>query len=163
MNGCLGDRNTERPRVTILYMQTKSLNHSVYRHEYHIVWNTKYRYKILKPYVSARLQDSLFETARQHPEIYIVRMNTDNDHVHLVVEIAPSVSVAAAVGRLKANASKDLKRAFKFLKKIYLDQGIWSVGYFSSTVGLDEAMIIKYVSYQGQRDKPSPQQGFDFA
>ncbi len=92
-----------------------------------------------------------------------MRMNTDNDHVHLVVEIAPSVSVAAAGGRLKANASKDLKRAFKFLKKIYLDQGIWSVGYFSSTVGLDEAMIIKYVSYQGQRDKPSPQQGFDFA
>ncbi|NBX50668.1 hypothetical protein EBT25_12195, partial [bacterium] len=72
------------------------------------------------------------ETARQHPEIYIVRMNTDNDHVHLVVEIAPSVSVV-------------------------------SVGYFSSTVGLDEAMIIKYVNYQGQRDKPIPQQGFDFA
>ena len=113
-----------------------------------MVWNTKYRFKFLKPYVKQVLLDSLYETARSHPEICIDTVNTDEDHVHCQLEIAPSVSVASAVGRLKANASVALKREFKFIKRMYLSGSIWSVGYFSSTVGLNEEMIRKYVRNQ---------------
>lgn len=130
-------------------MRIQSLNHSTYQHQYHIVWNTKYRYKFLKPYVKQVLLDSFYDTARQHPELYVVTVNTDEDHVHIQLEIAPSVSVASAVGRLKANASIVLKREFKFIKKMYLSGSIWSVGYFSSTIGLNEDVIKKYVERQG--------------
>ena len=109
------------------------------------------------------LIDSFYDTARQHSEIYIITVNTDDDHVHLQIEIAPSVSVASAVHRLKANASVVLKREFKFIDKMYLSGSIWSVGYFSSTVGLNEHVIKKYVELQGRRDKPRAQKGFDFA
>lgn len=144
-------------------MKIRSLNHSTYQHQYHIIWNTKYRYKFLKPYVKKALLDSLYDTARCHPEIEIVTVNTDEDHVHLQVEIAPSVSVASAVGRLKANASVALRKEFKFIKRMYLDKsGIWSVGYFSSTVGLNEEVIRKYVANQGRRDKPRVQKSFGF-
>lgn len=145
-------------------MRTRSLNHSTYRHQYHVVWNTKYRRPFLKPYVKETLLNSLFDTARLHPEIHIDTVNTDEDHVHIQLEIAPSVSVASAVGRLKANASLALKREFKFIKKMYLDKAsIWSVGYFSSTVGLNEETIRKYVRSQGRRDEPRQQQGLGFS
>ena len=90
-----------------------------------------------------------------HPEIYIVAVKTDLDHVHLQVEIAPSISVASAVGALKANATTALKRQFKFIRKMYLDGGIWSVGYFSSTNGLNEHMVRRYIENQGRNDYPS--------
>ncbi len=145
-------------------MRTQSLNHATYRHQYHVVWNTKYRRKFLKPYVREALLNSLFDTARLHPEIHTDTVNTDNDHVHIQLEIAPSVSVASAVGRLKANASIALKREFKFIRKIYLDKAsIWSVGYFSSTIGLNEETIRKYVRSQGRRDQPRQQQGLGFS
>ena len=154
----------ERPPCYALSMRTRSLNHSTYRHQYHVVWNTKYRRPFLKPYVKETLLNSLFDTARLHPEIHIDTVNTDEDHVHIQLEIAPSVSVASAVGRLKANASLALKREFKFIKKMYLDKAsIWSVGYFSSTVGLNEETIRKYVRSQGRRDEPRQQQGLGFS
>ena len=140
--------------ATLSPMRIRSLNHSRYQHQYHIVWNTKYRYKILKPYVKQTLLDSFDDTARRHPEICIDTVNTDDDHVHLQIEIAPSVSVAKAVGALKANASIALKREHKFIKKMYLDGSIWSVGYFSSTIGLNEEVIRNYVQNQGRRDYP---------
>ncbi|OIO08405.1 hypothetical protein AUJ35_00355 [Candidatus Falkowbacteria bacterium CG1_02_41_21] len=51
-------------------------------------------------------------------------------------------------------SSAHLKKKFKFIKTMYLDGGIWSVGYFSSTIGLNEAQIKKYIAWQGQKDMP---------
>ncbi|NBO57063.1 MAG: IS200/IS605 family transposase [Actinobacteria bacterium] len=137
-------------------MRIRALNHSTYQHLYHIVWGTKYRRNFFKPDVVQRcFANSLYQTAREHPELYIVAVKTDLDHVHLQIEIAPSVSVASAVGALKANASVALKREFKFIRKMYLDGGIWSVGYFSSTNGLNEHIVRRYIENQGRRDYPS--------
>ncbi|NJK70674.1 MAG: hypothetical protein HC932_00165 [Thermales bacterium] len=41
----------------------------------------------------------------------------------------------------------------KFLAKVYWDRkGIWSVGYFVSTVGIDEQIIQRYVNQQGKEE-----------
>ena len=53
----------------------------------------------------------------------------------------------------------------KYLKeyvKPELDGSIWNVGYFSSTIGLNEELIQKYIEYQGQKDLPE-QAGFEFS
>ena len=137
-------------------MRIRALNHSTYQHLYHIVWGTKYRRHFLKPdVVQRKFADSLFKTAREHPEIYILAVKTDLDHVHLQIEIAPSISVAAAVQILKANASISLKNEYRFIREMYLDGGIWSVGYFSSTNGLNEEIVRRYIEKQGRRDYPS--------
>lgn len=81
-------------------------------------------------------------------------VNTDKDHVHLQLEIAPDISVASAVKMIKARTSILLKKRFSFIRKIYLDEGIWSVGYFSSTIGLNEQQIRRYIAYQGRVDLP---------
>jgi putative transposase len=92
---------------------------------------------------------------KKYPTLWISTMNTDEDHVHIQIEIAPNTAVADVVGKLKAYASRHLRQKFKFIREIYLEKdGIWSVGYFSSTIGLNEEQIKRYIVAQGKKDKP---------
>jgi putative transposase len=136
-------------------MRIQHLNHSTYQHQYHIVWGTKARRKFLKPYVKVELLASLYATIKKYPTLHIMTVNTDNDHVHLQIEIPPNIAVSDAVGALKSNASTHLQKKFKFIREMYLDKdGIWGVGYFSSTIGLNEQQIKHYIEMQGKQDKP---------
>ena len=136
-------------------MRILKLNHSTYQHQYHIVWGTRYRRKILKPYVLIELKKILYATVKKYPTLWIESMNVDEDHVHLQIEVPPTIAVADAVGKLKSASSRHLRSKFKFIREIYLEKdGIWSVGYFSSTIGLNETSIRKYIALQGKQDKP---------
>ncbi len=142
-------------------MRTKRLNHSIYRHQYHIVWGTKYRRKYLKPYVRTELEGKLYSLINtKYPALYIQALNTDLDHIHLQVEIPPSISVSNTVKRLKWHTSIHLKKKFLFIKRMYIQGSIWSIGFFSSTIGLNEAQIKKYIEYQGKEDLPHNQRLF---
>lgn len=135
-------------------MRIQSLNHSHYQHQYHIVWGTKYRRKFLKEYVKPVLIAAINQTLEKYPTIFIEAINTDNDHVHIQIEIPPNIAVSSAVQAIKQGTSIVLRRKFKFINEMYLENSIWSVGYFSSTVGLNEAAIHKYIEYQGRRELP---------
>ena len=135
-------------------MRIQHLNHSTYQHEYHIVWGTRYRVKFLKSYVKSELLKSFSETLKKYPTLHLTTANTNEDYVHIQIEIPPNIAVSDAVSRLKANASLYLRKKFKFIRDIYLEKdGIWSVGYFSSTVGLNEQRIRKYIAWQSEYDK----------
>jgi putative transposase len=141
-------------RGTLVPMRIQNLNHSTYQHQYHIVWGTKYRRKILKPYVLKELKKSLYATIKKYPTLWIESMNTNEDHVHLQLEVPPNICISDAVGKLKSHSSRHLRTTFKFIRDIYLEKdGIWSVGYFSSTIGLNEAQIRRYIEWQGKRDR----------
>ena len=136
-------------------MRIRHLNHSTYQHQYHIVWGTRGRRKYLQPYVPAQLKKSMYEVIKKYPTLWIVDMNTDQDHVHLQIEIPPNIAVSDVVRSLKSHTSLDLRKKFKFIREMYLEKdGIWSVGYFSSTIGLDEERIKRYIAWQGKKDKP---------
>lgn len=143
----------QRARLNVS-MRILRLNHSVYQIEYHIVWGTKYRRKILKPYVKKTLLDSFQKTEFLYPTLHIAKVNNMDDHVHLILEVAPSVSVAAMVQKLKAHSSRDLKQSHRFIREMDDGSGIWSVGYFVSTIGLNEQMIERYIANQDKRDRP---------
>jgi len=134
-------------------MQTRSLNHCAYKLQYHVVWGTKYRRKWLKPYVKAALLASLYETCKKYPTLFIHAVNTDEDHVHVQMEIPPSIAIADAVQKLKGNSSMVIRKRFKFIRELYLEKdGIWSVGYFVSSIGLNEGQIKRYIEWQGKRE-----------
>ena len=135
-------------------MRTKSLSHSVYRHLYHIVWGTKRRKKYLKEYVKQGLIKSFQSTIEKYPTLQIDLVNVNEDHVHIQIEIPPNISVSKAVQALKQHSSFDLKKKYKFIDRMYLENSIWGVGYFSSTVGLNEKQIRKYIEYQEQQEIP---------
>lgn len=143
-------------------MRTQHLNHSTYQHQYHIVWGTKWRRKILQEYVKPELLASLYATVQKYPTLYIHSTNVDQDHVHIQIEIPPNIAVSDAVQKLKANSSQHLRKKFKFIRNIYLERdGIWSVGYFSSTIGLNEAQVRKYIEWQGKKEVPQTLSLFD--
>jgi len=103
--------------------------------------------------VKAYLEVKLDEVRKHYPEIGYVERNVQPDHVHLVVSFPPKYSIAKVVQILKANTGRALREQFAFLRKRYYGRGgVWSVGYFVSTVGLDEETIKRYVRYQEKED-----------
>ncbi len=130
--------------------------HCTYHTRYHLVFVAKYRRKIFRsPGMAKYLQGAMTGVTRAYPEIQILEMNTDEDHIHLLAIIPPKMAVSAAVRLLKSNSALVMKTRFPFLKNMYdhLNMGIWSDGYFVSTVGCDEKVIQRYIQQQGQEDK----------
>ena len=137
-------------------MRVRQLNHSVYQTEYHLVCGTLYHRKFLKHYVRQELVKSLYHIQKEHPDWYFTKINTGDDHVHLLMEIPPKCSVSEVVQKLKSKTSFYLRKKFKFISEIYDGKGIWGTGYFVFTVGLNEANIKKYIERQNNFDR-----GFD--
>jgi putative transposase len=153
-------------------MRIRSLNHSAYQLQYHVVWGTKYRRKFIIPAVKQELLHSLYDTVKKYPTLHIFTVNTNKDHVHIQLEAPPNVTLSSVVQVLKANSSLHLRKRFKFIKEMYLNkEGIWSVGYFISSIGLNEAQIKKYIEWQDKHDlpqtikkiPPSKQRSFEFS
>jgi len=132
-------------------MQTRLSGHGAYRHEYHIVWIPKYRKKVLTGRVKESIEGHMRDIERYHPEVRILQWNIQIDHVHMVAEIPPKYGVSMIVGKIKANTSRKV-RSEGLVKGVYWGGAFWSPGFFSSTVGLDEEMIQKYVKYQEKVD-----------
>ena len=133
-------------------MRIRQLNHSVYQLQYHIVWGTKYRRKILKHYVKKELIKSMYRVLRKNKDWYMYNINTDNDHVHIQIEIPPKYKISSVVREMKSKTSRDLRKRFKFIDRMYKNSGIWSVGYFVSSIGLNEKQIKKYIDNQSRYD-----------
>ncbi len=135
--------------------------HAVYQTQYHIVWVTRYRRKILNKGVAEYLKTKLKETRKYYPDWEYIAIGMEEDHVHLHMVIPPKYAVSTVIGILKKNTSRELSKKFRFLKDFYWDnEGIWSTGFFVSTVGINEAMIRKYVEMQGKEDTGQAQLGF---
>ena len=137
-------------------MKFIKLAHCVYYCDYHMAITTKYRHEWLNEGVFAYLQDKLAEIRKHYPLINLKTVNYDQkqpDHIHLLVSIPPAMSVRSVVRIIKANTSKTLKQKFPFLKQLYWGtDGIWSDGYFVSTVGVNEQTIKQYIENQGKED-----------
>jgi len=127
--------------------------HSVYQTQYHIVWVTRFRRKILVRGVAEYLETKLEEIRKYYPDWKYIAIGVDVDHVHLHMVIPPKYAVSMVVETIKKNTSRHLSLKFRFLKRVYWDnRGIWSKGFFVSTVGINEAVIRKYVQMQEKED-----------
>ena len=108
------------------------------------------------------IEGHLFDIQTYHPDIEIERYSIREDHVHLIIIIPPRYSVSGVVGKIKTNTSREVRKSFEWVKKIYYRDEFWSRGFFSSTVGINEDMIKKYVEFQEKIDKGQMQLNFDF-
>lgn len=134
-------------------MRYRRQAHCVYHCEYHLVLVTKYRRQVFTPGVFAYFKLRLKEVNKYYPEIAFVEVNHDKDHVHMLVSVPPKMSVGSVVRIIKANTSKRLKEKFSYVKEHYWGtDGVWSDGYFVSTVGLNEKVVKKYIEQQGKED-----------
>ena len=118
-------------------MKLRKSAHSVYKTQYHIVWITRYRKKILVTGVRGYLRIEFQEILKYYPDWEYIEIAIKEDHVHLFMVIPPQYAVSMVVETIKKNTSRSLKKKFAFLKKVYWDnEGIWGKGCFASTVEL---------------------------
>lgn len=90
---------------------------------------------------------------KHYPELILKEVNTDLDHVHILISIPPQMAVGEVVRIIKANTARELNIKFPFLRKVYWGtRSIWSAGYFASTVGINEEIIRRYIQQQGEED-----------
>ena len=87
------------------------------------------------------------------PGCEVIEYNIQVDHIHMVIVIPPKYAVSDVVNRLKGVTAKRLREKMDWLKKVYWKEGVvWSPGYFVSTIGLNEKVIIEYVKWQERQD-----------
>ena len=142
-------------------MKLHKAAHPVYKTQYHIVWVTRFRRKILVEGVGKYLRVKLREVQKYSPDWHFTEIGIDKDHVPVHMVIPPTYSVSVAVETIKKNTSRALREKFQFLDKVYWDRGgIWSKGYFVSTGGITEEIMRRYVARQGKEDAGQAQLEF---
>ena len=104
--------------------------HTQYDLQFHVVWITKYRKKILVGKIASRLKVLLMQGCSVKG-ITIIKGNIQPEHVHLLISIPPSLSIAQVMQYLKGRSSKKLQEEFSWLKKQFWGQHMWATGYFA--------------------------------
>ena len=131
----------------------KSKNHSKYSLKVHLVFVVKYRKKLLVDEVVVRkLKYKLSEIATRS-NFRIEIMEIDKDHIHLLIDYEPKVSIVQIVRRLKQESTAFLWKNFEGLlkKEFWKERTFWSDGYFVCSIGEGASYetIKKYVREQG--------------
>ena len=122
--------------------------HAVFDIKYHVVWITKYRYKVLRGRVAERARD-LVRQICEAPDVVIMRGAVSPDHVHMLLSAPAHLAPAKLVQYIKGRSSRRLQDEFPELRKRYWGQHLWARGYFCATVGaVDEETIKQYIESQ---------------
>ncbi len=134
-------------------MEFRKQGHCVYQCEYHIVLTSKYRRKIFNEGSFEYFKEILNQVKEVMPEVKYFEINHDLDHIHFHISIPPKFRVSDVIRTIKSITGRLMKKKFDYIKKAYWgSDGIWSDGYFVSTIGLNEQMIKKYIEQQGKED-----------
>lgn len=130
-------------------------SHTVYYHRYHIVWITKYRYKVLSRPLKERVREIVNQVAEEMC-IHIENGVVSSDHVHIFVSIPPHVSVSDFVQKAKGRSSRKLQMEFNnILKDKYWGKHLWGRGYFSATSGnVTDDVIHEYIDNHSDASQP---------
>ena len=123
-------------------------SHVQYDIQYHIVWTTKYRYRVLTGRVAERCREIIRQSCNSMG-INIMKGSIGKDHVHILVSCPPNISASKIVQELKGRTSRVLLSEYKELKKRYWGQHLWAVGYFCRSVGDVSKEVVKtYIENQ---------------
>ncbi|MDJ0573891.1 MAG: IS200/IS605 family transposase [Xenococcaceae cyanobacterium MO_234.B1] len=125
--------------------------HCVFKLHVHLVFVTKYRKKV---FTNEILQDLevIFKDVCQNFETELVSMNGETEHIHLLLNYPPKVSISKLVNSLKGVSSRLIRKQHPELKTSYWKGGLWSPSYFASSCGGAPLSIIK--QYIEQQTRP---------
>jgi putative transposase len=124
----------------------KSGRNVVYSCKYHIVFCPKYRRKVLNPPIASRLKDIIAEISTTL-QVELIELEIMPDHVHLLVDINPSLGVSSFVSKAKGLSASLLRKEFPELKRKL--PCLWTSSYFCATVGGAPLEIVKrYIENQ---------------
>ena len=130
----------------------KSLAHTKWNCKYHMVFAPKYRRQI---FYSER-KKAVGEILRKLCEwkgVNILESECCPDHIHMLLEIPPKMSVSSFMGYLKGKSSLMPYEQFGDLKFKYRNRESRCRGYYADTVGKNKQKIQEYIRKQLDEDK----------
>ncbi len=122
----------------------------VYDLYFHIIWCVKYRKHIIKDEV----KDDLISIIRKiciDNNYELIEINTDYDHIHLLIGLSPQDSIPVVMKTLKGVSARLLNSRHRDIISKELYEGhIWSPSYYIATTSDNlKENIIKYIQSQG--------------
>jgi len=98
-------------------MEYRTSSHTKYKIDYHCVWATKYRYKILMGDLALRVRELIQQTC-EHLEIRIIRGVVNKDHIHILVSTPTNLSPPEIMRRVKGRIFNKLFKNFLRSKRV---------------------------------------------
>ena len=129
----------------------KSLSHSRWRCKYHIVFAPKYRRQAIYGEIKRDIGKILRKLC-ENKGVEILEAELCRDHIHMLVMIPPSLSIAQFMGYLKGKSSLMIFDRHANLKYKYGNRHFWCRGYYVDTVGKNTTKIAEYIRNQLQED-----------
>lgn len=121
--------------------------------KFHLVFAVKYRKKIINNDIHAAIYNS-FKEAAELNNFKILAFNSDLDHVHILIETTPQISIPSIVKAMKGRSSKQLFNKFPLRDVFYGNTGFWNPSYGCFTVGESNEEKIKiYIDNQNKDGK----------
>lgn len=128
-----------------------SLSHSKWNCKYHIVFAPKYRRQVVYGQLKADI-GKILRTLCEQKKVNIIEAEACPDHIHMLVEISPNISVAQFMGYLKGKSSLMIFDRHANLKYKYENRHFWCRGYYVDTVGKNKKAIEEYIRNQLTED-----------
>lgn len=128
-----------------------SKNHSKFLIKYHIILVCKYRKQLLVGAVEYDMK-KIMQPISEMSDFDIEVMETDKDHLHMMVRSDPKLSPLQIVRRLKQMSISAVWKKYRdFLRhNFYKEHTFWTDGYFVSSIGnVSQETIKKYIENQG--------------
>ena len=135
---------------------TNSLSHTKWNCKYHIVFAPKYRRKIIYGKLKSEIGAILRELCRWK-EVKIIEAEMCIDHVHMLVEIPPKMSVSGFMGFLKGKSSLLIHERHGNLKYKHGNRSFWCRGFYVDTAGKNAKRIAEYIQNQIKEDQVNEQ------
>ncbi len=130
---------------------TSSLAHTTWNCKYHIVFAPKYRRQV----IYGKIKNDIGKIVRKLCEwkgVTILEAEACPDHIHILVEIPPKISVSSFMGYLKGKSSLMIFDQHANMKYKYGNREFWCRGYYVDTVGKNKKAIVEYIRNQLQED-----------
>ena len=127
--------------------QQRTSGHTVSDLTVHIVWSTKYRYKVLQGDIQKRCR-AILKQICESEDIIILKGVVSQEHIHMHINYLPSKSISDIVKKLKGRSSRKLQQEFQELRKRYWGQHFWAIGYGCwSTGNITDKMVNDYLEH----------------
>lgn len=117
----------------------------------HLIFVTKYRKPILVGDFRDDIKQYIYETCVKY-HWYIRKMETDKDHIHILLQYNPTDSITRIVSTLKQHSTYLAWKKYNIeLKHHYWkERTLWSDGYFAASIGqVSQSTIEHYIENQG--------------
>ena len=133
-----------------------SLAHTTWNCKYHIVFAPKYRRMVFYGEFKTEIGKILRELCNWK-QVKIIEAEVCPDHIHMLVEIPPKMSVSSFMGFLKGKSSLLLHERHGNLKYKYGNRSFWCRGYYVDTAGKNANRIKEYIQNQLKEDQMNDQ------